>query len=51
MGAQCGDAAATRQTILAAARELFAAHGVDGVSVRDIAAAHTTSDQTGGSES
>jgi AcrR family transcriptional regulator len=39
MGAQRGDAAATRQTILAAARELFAAHGVDGVSVRDIAAA------------
>ena len=39
MGAQRGDAAATRQAILAAARELFAARGVDGVSVRDIAAA------------
>ena len=39
MGARRGDAAATRQDILAAARELFAAHGVDGVSVRDIAAA------------
>lgn len=38
MGAQRG-AAATRQAILAAARELFAAHGVDGVSVRDIATA------------
>ena len=34
-----GDAAVTRQAILAAARELFAAHGVDGVSVRQIAAA------------
>jgi AcrR family transcriptional regulator len=34
-----GDAAVTRQVILAAARELFAAHGVDGVSVREIAAA------------
>jgi AcrR family transcriptional regulator len=39
MGAQRGDAAATRRAILAAARELFAAHGVDGVSVRDIATA------------
>ena len=39
MGAQRGDATATRQAILVAARELFAAHGVDGVSVRDIAAA------------
>ena len=34
-----GDAAVTRRAILAAARELFAAHGVDGVSVRQIAAA------------
>jgi TetR/AcrR family transcriptional regulator, repressor for neighboring sulfatase len=34
-----GDSAATRQVILAAARELFAARGVDGVSVRQIAAA------------
>lgn len=33
-----GDAAVTKQAILAAARELFAAHGVDGVSVRRIAA-------------
>jgi len=33
-----GDAAVTRQAILTAARELFAARGVDGVSVRDIAA-------------
>lgn len=33
-----GDAVVTRQEILAAARELFAAHGVDGVSVRRIAA-------------
>jgi AcrR family transcriptional regulator len=39
MGAQRGGAAATREAILAAARELFAARGVDGVSVRDIAAA------------
>jgi len=34
-----GDAAVTRQAILAAARELFAAHGVDGVSIRQVAAA------------
>jgi len=39
MGAPRGDAAVTRQVILAAARELFAAHGVDGVSVRRVAAA------------
>ena len=39
MGAQRGDAAATRQAILAAARELFAAHGVDGSACGDIAAA------------
>jgi AcrR family transcriptional regulator len=39
MRAPRGDSAVTRQAILAAARELFAAHGVDGVSVRDIAAA------------
>jgi AcrR family transcriptional regulator len=39
MSAQRGDAAATRQAILTAARELFAAHGVNGVSVRAIAAA------------
>jgi TetR/AcrR family transcriptional regulator, repressor for neighboring sulfatase len=37
MGSPRGDSAVTRQSILAAARELFAAHGVDGVSVRDIA--------------
>jgi AcrR family transcriptional regulator len=39
MGSPRGDSAVTRQVILAAARELFAAHGVDGVSVRQIAAA------------
>lgn len=39
MGAPRGDSAVTRQVILRAARELFAARGVDGVSVRDIAAA------------
>ena len=39
MGAPRGDAAVTRQAILVAARELFAAHGVDGVSVRRVAAA------------
>jgi AcrR family transcriptional regulator len=39
MGVPRGDAAATRQVILAAARELFAAHGVDSVSVRQVAAA------------
>jgi AcrR family transcriptional regulator len=39
MGASRGDAAVTRQAILAAARDLFAAHGVDGVSVRQVAAA------------
>jgi AcrR family transcriptional regulator len=39
MGAPRGDAAVTRQAILTAARELFAAHGVDGVSVRRVAAA------------
>jgi AcrR family transcriptional regulator len=39
MGAPHGDAAITRQAILLAARELFAAHGVDGVSVRRVAAA------------
>jgi AcrR family transcriptional regulator len=38
MGSPRGDSAVTRQVILAAARELFAAHGVDGVSVRKIAA-------------
>jgi TetR/AcrR family transcriptional regulator, repressor for neighboring sulfatase len=38
MGSPRGDSAVTRQAILAAARELFAAHGVDGVSVRQIAA-------------
>ena len=38
MGVARGDSAATRQAILKAARELFAAHGVDGVSVRQIAA-------------
>jgi AcrR family transcriptional regulator len=39
MGSPRGDSAVTSQAILAAARELFAAHGVDGVSVRQIAAA------------
>jgi AcrR family transcriptional regulator len=38
MGSPRGDSAVTRQAILAAARRLFAAHGVDGVSVRRIAA-------------
>jgi TetR/AcrR family transcriptional regulator, repressor for neighboring sulfatase len=38
MGSPRGDSAVTRQAILSAARELFAAHGVDGVSVRQIAA-------------
>ena len=38
MGSPRGDSAVTRQVILAAARDLFAAHGVDGVSVRRIAA-------------
>jgi len=39
MGAPHGDATVTQQVILASARELFAAHGVDGVSVRRVAAA------------
>ncbi len=39
MGASRGDAAVTRARILAAARDLFAARGVAGVSVREIAAA------------
>jgi TetR/AcrR family transcriptional regulator, repressor for neighboring sulfatase len=39
MGAPRGDSRVTRKAILAAARELFAKHGVDGVSVRQIAAA------------
>ena len=39
MGTPRGDASVTRQVILAAARDLFARHGVDGVSVREIAAA------------
>jgi len=39
MGAPRGDASVTRNAILAAARDLFARHGVDGVSVRQIAAA------------
>ncbi len=39
MASSRGDSAVTRREILAAARELFAAHGVDGVSVRQIAAA------------
>jgi AcrR family transcriptional regulator len=38
MGSPRGDSTVTRQVILAAARKLFAAHGVDGVSVREIAA-------------
>jgi AcrR family transcriptional regulator len=38
MGGARGDSSATRAKILAAARELFARHGVDGVSVRRIAA-------------
>jgi AcrR family transcriptional regulator len=39
MASSRGDSAVTKREILAAARELFAAHGVDGVSVRQIAAA------------
>jgi AcrR family transcriptional regulator len=39
MGAPRGDASVTRKLILAAARDLFARRGVDGVSVRQIAAA------------
>ena len=39
MGSPHGDSAVTRREILAAARELFAAHGVDGVSIRQIASA------------
>lgn len=39
MGSSRGDANVTRRAILAAARDLFARHGVDGVSVRQIAAA------------
>ncbi len=39
MGAPRGDSGVTRRAILAAARDLFARHGVDGVSVRQIAAA------------
>ena len=39
MGPSRGDANVTRRAILAAARDLFARHGVDGVSVRQIAAA------------
>lgn len=39
MGAPRGDARVTRKLILSAARDLFAARGVDGVSVREIAAA------------
>ena len=39
MGAPRGDAAVTRQVILTAARDLFAARGVHDVSVRQIAAA------------
>jgi AcrR family transcriptional regulator len=39
MGPSRGDSNVTRRAILAAARDLFARHGVDGVSVRQIAAA------------
>lgn len=39
MGAPRGSAEVTRQQVLAAARELFAARGVEAVSVREIAAA------------
>jgi AcrR family transcriptional regulator len=39
MGVPRGDSSVTRKLILAAARDLFAEHGVDGVSVRRIAAA------------
>jgi len=38
MGSPRGDSAVTRQSILAAARELFAARGADSVGVREIAA-------------
>ena len=39
MGAPRGNSIVTRKLILAAARDLFAARGIDGVSVRQIAAA------------
>jgi AcrR family transcriptional regulator len=39
MGTPRGDSAVTRKAILAAARDLFAQRGVDGVTVREIAAA------------
>ena len=39
MGAPRGDASVTRKLILASARDLFARRGVDGVTVREIAAA------------
>ncbi len=39
MGAPRGDSSVTRKLILAAARDLFATRGIDGVSVREIAAA------------
>ena len=53
MGAPRGDAAGTQQVVLAAARELFAAHGVDVDHVapaRVLGGARRGLDQDGGPE-